>query len=538
MALESEPWKRELREQFSLLSACTLGVQEQEDCQHDELQKHSGENKGFLHLSDEVLILIFKRLDAFSLLRIGSTCTTLFRVCSCNSLWTRHFQASFGVPFSTATCSTTAKECFRLLFMWKTLYRSLHCNRSLQEKLFAETPLPPHKYWTQWLVLEENVPLPSVRLPCSEIVMLWGMGEAALEEKIQVSQSAVLSPTLLPPPVPAEDEDEGNVLKFEWKDLHRMALKHHGSEAELYQYALNQHALNDHTEMETLYWQYSQCRFQWLFTYWLFRQPAPFDRQLRCIYLQWRKHSKRKVASWGGTLCDVRYLATLHPVTNDYWRGKLARGDETVGIQTVENYFSMCKSLVSWILGRDWGRLKRRKVYEDTLDGVYRLLKRDMQNVLIERGTFWQVAKMQMGRVCELEEVAANYVNWRIIERLPYYRLYLVSGNAVYLEHVKCFLHRKRLVHSWIYQEENALIRQLLSDELYSLLEYDTKISQECLHGDTLVAQLSRVIWLYLHSGQQPYMEAVKTLVLRCAQANLDYYTTLSIPGWCGQTIG
>lgn len=32
------------------------------------------------------------------------------------------------------------------------------------------------------------------------------------------------------------------------------------------------------------------------------------------------------------------------------------------GIQTVENYFSMCKSLVAWILGRDWGRLKRKKV--------------------------------------------------------------------------------------------------------------------------------------------------------------------------------
>ena len=32
------------------------------------------------------------------------------------------------------------------------------------------------------------------------------------------------------------------------------------------------------------------------------------------------------------------------------------------GIQLIENYFSMCKSLVAWILGRDWGRLKRRKV--------------------------------------------------------------------------------------------------------------------------------------------------------------------------------
>lgn len=62
------------------------------------------------------------------------------------------------------------------------------------------------------------------------------------------------------------------------------------------------------------------------------------------------------------------------------------------------------------------------QVYEDTLDGVYRLLKRDMHNALIERSTFWQVAKSQMARVCELEEAAANYVNWRIIETLPYYR--------------------------------------------------------------------------------------------------------------------
>lgn len=89
--------------------------------------------------------------------------------------------------------------------------------------------------------------------------------------------------------------------------------------------------LPDHCELEAMFSQYSQCRFQWLFTYWLFRQPAPFDRQLRAIYLQWQKHSKRKVVSWGGTLCDIRYLASLHHITSDYWRGKLAQGDETVG---------------------------------------------------------------------------------------------------------------------------------------------------------------------------------------------------------------
>lgn len=94
MAPEGKTWKRELQEEIYLLSACTLDAQE--DCKHAEasaqLQEHGGENKGFLNLSDEVLILIFKWLDAFSLLRVGSTCRTLFRVCSCNSLWTEHFQ--------------------------------------------------------------------------------------------------------------------------------------------------------------------------------------------------------------------------------------------------------------------------------------------------------------------------------------------------------------------------------------------------------------------------------------------------------------
>lgn len=85
-----------------------------------------------------------------------------------------------------------------------------------------------------------------------------------------------------------------------------------------------------------MYCQYTQCRFQWLFTYWLFRQPAPLNRQLRAIYLQWRKHSKKKVSTWGETVCDVRYLASLHSITTDYWRGKLARGDENVGESLVK----------------------------------------------------------------------------------------------------------------------------------------------------------------------------------------------------------
>lgn len=64
----------------------------------------------------------------------------------------------------------------------------------------------------------------------------------------------------------------------------------------------------------------------------------------------------------------------------------------------------------------------RRQVYEDTLDGVYLLLKREMQERLVEHERFWHVAKVQMSRVCALEETAVNYVNWRMIETLPYYK--------------------------------------------------------------------------------------------------------------------
>ncbi|KAK3541757.1 hypothetical protein QTP86_003524 [Hemibagrus guttatus] len=419
---------------------------------------------------------------------------------------------------------------------------------------------------------------------------------------------------------------------MEWRELYNLAVAHHGTTAMLFHYVLKQHQSSDHSELESMYHQYTQCRFQWLFTYWLFRQPAPMNRQLRAIYLQWRKHSKKKVSTWGETVCDVRYLASLHPITSDYWRGKLAGGDENVGIHTVGNYFSMCKSLVAWILGRDWGRLKRRKykrhlsttsnsqtpnstmaktkelskdtrnkivdlhqagktesaigkqlgvkkstvgaiirkwktykttvnlprsgalrkisprgvkmitrtVYEDTLDGVYLLLKREMQDRLVDHERFWQVAKVQMSRVCTLEETAVNYVNWKMIEMLPYYKLYLVSGNSVYLQHVQGFLHRKRMLHDWIYLEDNTWLRELLPDELFTLLEFDTKISQgkfteHCtrargsrtrslsgsLHGASASAQLSRLIWLYLHSGEQLYMEGVKQTVMQYVHARL-----------------
>lgn len=52
-------------------------------------------NPGLLYLSDEVLIVILNHLEPVSLLRLGSTCCRLFRVCSCDTLWTRHFRVSF-----------------------------------------------------------------------------------------------------------------------------------------------------------------------------------------------------------------------------------------------------------------------------------------------------------------------------------------------------------------------------------------------------------------------------------------------------------
>ncbi|KAJ8009038.1 hypothetical protein DPEC_G00084690 [Dallia pectoralis] len=513
MALTGGSWEvqEEVQGQCSRLAAISLEFKEEsEQWEFD----HGDSNTGLLDLSDEVFLLILSRLDPASLLRLGSTCRTLFRVGSCNSLWTKHFQTSFGVQFATASCSFSAKSAFRLIFMWRTLFRNLHCNRSLQEKLFAQIPLPPHKYWIQWLVLEETVPLPSVRLPCTDIEHLWGIEKTVLDCEL----------------LDKVDDEDGGMLTFEWKELNALALEHHGSIAKVFHHVLNRQQSNDHCELEAMFSQYTQYRFQWLFTYWLFRQPAPFDRQLRAIFLQWQKPSKQKLGCWGAASCDVQYLASLHPITTDFWRGMLARGDETVGIQILENYFSMCKSLLAWILGRDWGGLKRQKVYKDTLDGVYLLLRREMWDTLVCHERFWQVAKVQMARVCTLEETAANYVNWKMIETLPYYKLYMVSGNAVYLDHVQAFLRRKRVVHDWISMNENSWVRQLLPADLFPLLEFDTKISQGSLHGDSMPAQLSRLIWLYSHSGQQLYLEAVKGLVLQCAQASLGHFCSLS-PG-------
>lgn len=87
----------------------------------------------------------------------------------------------------------------------------------------------------------------------------------------------------------------------------------------------------DHEELETMFHEYAECRFQWHFRHWLFKQQPPFNHQLRAIFLQWCKHKRRKVAKWGTPTCDVEYLASLHPITEDYWQGRLADGEETVG---------------------------------------------------------------------------------------------------------------------------------------------------------------------------------------------------------------
>ena len=54
----------------------------------------------------------------------------------------------------------------------------------------------------------------------------------------------------------------------------------------------------------------------------------------------------------------------------------------------------------------------------------------------------------------------------------------MVSGNVVYLGHLQNFLQRKRLVHSWINLEDNAWVRNLLPEDLFTVLEYHSKISQ------------------------------------------------------------
>lgn len=113
-----------------------------------------------------------------------------------NSLQNVSPQDSFGVSLSYthARCPVTAKTAFRLVFMWRSLFRNIHCNRAFQEKLFVEIPLAPHKYWVQWLVLEEIVPLPSVRLPCSDVEKLWGITTDLFQDQLQGGHYSLLSP--------------------------------------------------------------------------------------------------------------------------------------------------------------------------------------------------------------------------------------------------------------------------------------------------------------------------------------------------------
>ena len=49
----------------------------------------------------------------------------------------------------------------------------------------------------------------------------------------------------------------------------------------------------------------------------------------------------------------------------------------------------------------------------------------------------------------------------------------------------------------------------------------------DSLHGDGNLAQLSRLVWLYLNSGQLLYLEAIKGLVLQYAQGCLSYLDEL-----------
>ncbi|XP_053316262.1 uncharacterized protein LOC128483967 [Spea bombifrons] len=473
----------------------------------DGKEMTSAPSRCILEMSDEVLLLLMEFLDPFSLLRAGAACSTLYRICSTDSLWAAHCRSSFGSDFRTTDAAYTQKEAFKLLYIWGKLYKTLPYNRPLQDLLFSG--IPPKRYWMQWLILEDMVPLPPIQLADYDIEDIWGLRKDLLDEKHKVTDESL-------------EETKHSVFKYDWKELHNLALQHHGTYAKVQLHVLQKMSSECHEELEWLFVQYNRFRFQWLFSYWLFGLSKSCARQLQRIYLWWKRFDKRKVSSWGSTQCDVQYLASLHCITEDFWNGNLANGEENIGIQTIENYFSMCKSLLAWILGRKWGRFKQKKIYKDTLEGVYRVLKPEMQVALISHDQFWAAAKVQMLRICSLEETAGNYVNWKLIDALPCYRLYMASGDPFYLEQIKGFLFRKQLISNWLLQEENMWVRNLLPDSLSQLLEYETKLIEERLHGDTMVAYLSRLIWLYLHSGQQLYMDALKGFVYECAYASFS----------------
>ncbi|XP_075056752.1 uncharacterized protein LOC142142848 [Mixophyes fleayi] len=474
--------------------------------------------RGLPDMCDEILLLILDLLDPFTLLRASGVCTTLYRVSCTDSLWAKHCRVAFGSCFRSDSTDYSPKEAFKLLYMWRKLYMTLPYNRQLQDLLFSG--IPPQKYWVQWLVLEEMVPLPPVKLPDDEIEDIWGISKDLLDEKHKDECSEALD----------------SIFKFEWKELHTMALLHHGGYTNVQAHVLRKMRSECHEDMEWLYCQYNENRFQWLFSYLLFGLSKSSARQLQRIYLWWQRFDKKKVSRWGSTDCDIQYIASLHPLTHDFWNGKLANGDENIGIQTVENYFSMCKSLLAWILGRKWGRFKQKKVYKDTLEGVYRMLKFEAQVSMINHDQFWMVAKAQMSRICSLEKIAGNYVNWKLIDALPWYRMFMASGDPIYLEQLKGFMFRKRLINKWVLEQENLWVSNLLPESLFQLLEYETKIYEDKLHGDTFGAHLSRLIWLYLHSGQQLYMDAMKGFVYECAYASYSsqIYDCVSLVSYIG----
>ncbi|KAM5165479.1 uncharacterized protein ACMZJ9_007916 [Mantella aurantiaca] len=474
-------------------------------------------SRGLLDLSDEILLHILDLLDPFSLLCAGGVCATLYRVSATDSLWAKHCQVAFGSGFRTGCGDCTPKEAFKLLYIWRRLFGTLPYNIQLQDLFFSG--FPPKRYWVQFLTLEHMVPLPAIELPEKDIEDIWGIKRDLLDEKHKVTDECL-------------EDAKVNLFRYEWKELHNLALSYHGDYSKIQSHALCKVNAECHDDLEQLYCQCRRGRFQWLFSYWLFGLSRSCAKQLQRIYLWWQTFDKKRVLQWGSTDCDVEYLASLHNVTNDFWNGKLANRNENIGIQTVENYFSMCRSLLAWILGRKWGRYKQKKIYKDTLEGVYRMLKSEMWISLITHEHFWNAAKVQMYRICSLEEIAGNYVNWKLIDMLPSYRLFMITGEDFFLDQIKGFLFRKQLVNNWILQKENLWVSSVLPESLHQLLEYDTKFCEERLHGDTLGAHLSRLIWLYLHSGQQIYMDAMKGFVYECAYASYAYqfYENASIP--------
>lgn len=204
------------------------------------------------------------------------------------------------------------------MYMWKKLYRTLPYNRQLQDLFFSG--LPPKKYWVQWLTLEEIVPLPPIQLPDHEVEEIWGISKDLLDEKHKVTEECL-------------EEVHDSVYKYDWKELYNLALLQHKEYSNVQSHVIKKISSKRHEDLEWLYCQYRINRFHWLFSYWLFGLSKSCAKQLRRIYLWWQRFDKKKVCHWGSTDSDVKYLATLHYITDDFWNGKLANGDENIGKQ-------------------------------------------------------------------------------------------------------------------------------------------------------------------------------------------------------------